>query len=137
MASHAFIDGRIEVNSVVLSTFNTGFTLPREFDELDDSAMGDVGRSRIAGVEDGTISADWNQDFAASAVDATIAAALATVVTIKCRPTSSAISATNPEYVGTYLISKYSPFSSSFGELAKTSTAWPLSDSTGVSRNTS
>lgn len=137
MASHAFIDGRIEVNSVVLSAFNRGFTLPREFDELDDTAMGDTGRSRIAGLEDGSVSADWNQDFAASAVDATISAALGTVVTIKCRPTSAAIGATNPEYVGTYLISKYSPFSAGVGELATTSTQWPLSDSTGVARNTS
>lgn len=137
MGSHAFIDGRIEVNSVVLSTFNRGFTLPREFEELDDTAMGDVGRSRIAGLEDSNLSADWNQDFAASAVDATISAALATVVTIKCRPTSAAIGSTNPEYVGTYLISRYSPFSAGVGELATTSTAWPLSDPTGIARNTS
>jgi hypothetical protein len=137
MASHAFIDGRIEVNSVVLSAFNRGFTLPIEFDELDDTAMGDTGRSRLAGLEDGSLSADWNQDFAASATDATIAAARGTVVACKARPTSAAISATNPEYVGSYLVSKYSPFSASVGDLATTSTAWPLSDSTGVARNTS
>jgi len=125
------------VNSVDLSDWNTGFTLPIEFDELDDSAMGDTGRSRIAGVQDSNFSASWNQDFAASAVDATIYAALGTVVVIKGRPTSSAIGATNPEYVGSYLISKYSPFASSFGDLATTETEWPLSDPTGIARNTS
>jgi hypothetical protein len=137
MATHAFIDGRIEVNAVVLSSYNRGFTLPIEYDELDDTAMGDDGRSRIAGLEDGSLSASWNQDFAASAVDATIAAARGTVVECKMRPTSAAIGATNPEYVGSYLVSKYSPFASSVGDLATTDTEWPLSDPTGIARNTS
>lgn len=137
MATHAFIDARVEVNSVDLSDWNTGCTLPIEFDELDDSAMGDTGRSRIAGVQDSNFSASWNQDFAASAVDATIHAALGTVVVINVRPTSAAIGSTNPEYSGSYLVSKYSPFASSFGDLAKTDTEWPLSDPSGISRATS
>ena len=82
MTTHAFIDGRLVVNSVNLSVHNTGFTLPVEFDELDDSAMGDVGRSRIAGVQDSNLAASWNQDFAAAAVDATLWAALGTVVVV-------------------------------------------------------
>lgn len=137
MATHAFIDGRIEVNSVVLSAFNRGFTLPIEYDELDDTAMGDVARSRLAGLEDGSLSASWNQDFAASATDATIAAARGTVVVCKMRPTSAAIGATNPEYVGSYLVSKYSPFAAQVGDLATTDTEWPLADSSGIARNTS
>jgi len=137
VTTHAFVDARVEVNSVDLSEWNTGVTLPIEFDELDDSAMGDTGRSRIAGVQDSNLSASWNQDFAASAVDATIYAALGTVVVVKVRPTSAAIAATNPEYVGSYLISKYSPFASSFGDLAKTDTEWPLSDPDGIDRDTS
>lgn len=137
MATHAFIDGRIEVNSVVLSSWNRGFTLPIEYDELDDTAMGDTARSRLAGLEDGSLSADWNQDFAAGGPDATIAAARGTVVVCKMRPTSAAIGATNPEYVGSYLISKYQPFAASVGDLATTSTQWPLADSNGIARNTS
>jgi hypothetical protein len=53
------------------------------------------------------------------------------------RPTSSAIGATNPEYVGSYLVSEYSPFTNSVGELATTSVSWPLSDPDGIARNTS
>lgn len=136
MATHAFIDGRIEVNSVVLSAFNRGFTLPIEYDELDDTAMGDTARSRLAGLEDGSLSADWNQDFAAGGPDATIAAARGTVVVCKLRPTSAAISTTNPEYVGSYLISKYQPFAAGVGDLATISTQWPLADSNGIARNT-
>jgi hypothetical protein len=137
MATHAFIDGRIEVNSVDLSDWNTGFTLPIEYDELDDTAMGDTARSRLAGLEDGSLSASWNQDFAAGGPDATIAAARGTVVVCKARPPSASIAATNPEYVGSYLISRYSPFAAKVGDLATTETEWPLADPTGIARNTS
>lgn len=137
MATFAFTDARVEVNSVDLSDWVTSVTLPIEFEALEDTAMGDSGRSRLGGLEDGTIQINFNQDFAASAVDATIWAAKKTVVVIKVRPTSSAIGATNPEYVGSYLVNQINPFGNAVGELATTSVSWPLSDSDGVARNTS
>lgn len=137
MATYANLDLRLEVNSVDLSDWATSVTTPIEFDELDDTAFGDTARSRLAGLEDGSLSVNWNQDFAAGGPDATIQAALGTVVACKVRPTSSAIGATNPEYVASYLISKWQPFSSGVGELATTSTQWPLADSDGHARNTS
>lgn len=137
MATYANLDLRLEVNGVDLSDWATQVTLPRELEELEDTAFGDTGRSRLAGIEDGSVSVEWNYDFAAGGPDATISAAFGTVVTVKVRPTSSSIASTNPEYVGSYLVSKITPFSSRVGALATSSTQWPLSDSNGVSRNTS
>lgn len=137
MATHAFIDARVEINSVDLSDWVTNVELPIEYEALEDTAMGDTARSRIAGLQDSTISINFNQDFAASAVDATIHAAVGTVIVVKVRPTSAAISATNPEYVGSYLVSQYSPFGAGVGELAVTSVSWPLADPDGIARNTS
>lgn len=137
MGTYANLDLRIEVNSVVLSGWVTSVTLPWEFDALEDTAFGDTARSRIKGLGDSTIQIEFNQDFAAGGPDATVAAAHGTVVTIKVRPTTSSISATNPEYVGSYLITQNQPFGSSVGELAKMSVSWPLSDSDGIARNTS
>lgn len=135
MATHAFIDARVEVNSVDLSDWCTSVTLPIEYDALEDTAFGDTARSRLAGLQDSTLQLNFNQDFAASAVDATIAAARGTVVVVKVRPTSAAIGATNPEYVGSYLVSSYSPFGAGVGELAVTNMSWPLSDPDGIARN--
>ena len=135
MATHAFIDARVEVNSVDLSDWVTNVQLPIEYEALEDTAMGDVARSRLAGLQDSTIQINFNQDFAASAVDATLAAARGTVVVIKVRPTSAAIGATNPEYVGSYLVNQYSPFGAGVGELAVTSVSWPLADPDGIARN--
>lgn len=137
MATFAALDHRVEVNSVVLSSFCTAVTLPQEFDALDDTAFGDTARSRIKGLGDSTLQLSFNQDFAAGGPDATIAAAVGTVVVVKVRPTSSAISATNPEYVGSYLVTQNNPFGNTVGDKASTQVSWPLSDSDGIARNTS
>lgn len=137
MATLAFIDARVEVNSVDLSDWVRSVSLPSQFDELDDTAMGDVARSRIAGLEDGSISLEFNEDFASGGPDATIWAARGTVVPIEVRPTSASIGATNPDYQGTYLVSQVNPFGNSVGDLATRSVQWPLSDPDGIDRVTS
>lgn len=137
MGTLAFTDARVEINSVDLSDWVTGVTLPIQFDALENTAMGDTARSRQAGLQDSTIQVQFNQDFAAGGPDATISAAQGTVVTIKVRPTSSAIGATNPEYVGSYLVSENNPFGNNVGDLATMSVSWPLSDPDGIARNTS
>jgi hypothetical protein len=138
LATLALTDARIEFNAVVLSSWCTGVTLPWQFDALDDTAFGDIARSRIKGLGDSTIQLQFQQDFAAGGPDATIAAAMGTVVVIKVRPTSAAISATNPEYVGSYLVTENNPFGNNVGEKATMSVSLPLSSpATGVVRNTS
>jgi hypothetical protein len=138
MATLALIDCRVEINSVVMSAFATGVTLPMEYEALEDTAFGDTARSRIAGLQDSTVQINFNQDFAASATDITIYTAYATKAPVVCkfRPTTAAISATNPEYVGSYLPNQHNPFGNSVGELATSSVSWPLSDSDGIARNT-
>lgn len=135
MGSLAFIDARVEVNGVDMSDWIRQVTLPIEFEELEDTAMGDRGRSRIAGLQDSSLSLELNQDFAVAAVDALLFALAGETTVVKVRPTSAAISTTNPEYVATYLVSQYQPFGNSVGELATTSVQWPLSDPAGVQRN--
>jgi hypothetical protein len=138
MSAFAFIDGRLEINAVVMSSFCTGFTLPMEYEALEDTAFGDIARSRIAGLSDSTLSAQFNQDFAGSATDITLYTAhIAKVpVVVKGRATTAAISATNPEYVGSYLPNQHQPFGNNVGEKASTQISWPLSDSDGIARNT-
>lgn len=136
MATFAATDYRVEVNAVVLSPWCTSVDFPIEYAELDDTAFGDTARSRIAGLQDASVTLNLTQDFAGSAVDATLFPLLGTKVPVKVRPTSGAISATNPEYVANFLVSKYSPFNSSVGDLATTNAQWSLSDAAGVARNT-
>ena len=137
MSAYAALDHRVEVNAVVMSGFCTAITLPMEFEALEDTAFGDVARSRIAGLGDSTLSAQFNQDMAGSATDITLYTAHATraPVVVKVRATTAAISATNPEYVGSYLPNQHQPFGNSVGGLATTQISWPLSDADGIARN--
>lgn len=137
MSTLAFTDCRFEFNSVDLSDWVTSVELPVDFDALENTAMGNTARSRQKGLQDSTIKVKLNQDFASGGPDATIWAAIGTVVAIKVRPTSAAIGATNPEYVGSYLINQHKPFGNSVGELATVDVSWPLSDADGIARNTS
>lgn len=125
MASFAFIDCRLELNSVVLSSFGTSATLNVSADELDDTAFGDTYHSRIGGLKDWSVNLEFNSDFAASAVDVTLFPLLGTVTTVKVRPTTAIISPTNPEYSGSVLVSQVNPVGNSVGDLAKVSVQWP------------
>jgi predicted secreted protein len=125
VASFAFTDASVTINSVDLSDHVRSVTLNIEAEDLEDTAMGDTFRSRIGGLKDWSIDIEFNQDFAASEVDATIFPLLGTVVAVEVRPTSSPVSATNPKFSGNVLVSEYNPLDGSVGDLATTSVSWP------------
>lgn len=126
-APFALTDVKFVVNSVNLSGWCTKFTTDIEADELETTPFGSTYRSRIGGLKDGSVSAEFNQDFAASAIDVTLWPLLGTVVAFTGKATSAANSATNPEYQGNVLVSKYTPLDGSPGDLAKTSIQWKTS----------
>lgn len=138
MASLILKDARIEVNAVVVSSYGNSVNLDLVKEEQDDTAFGDNARARLAGLEDPSLSVNFNQDFANGALDSTLFSAWSTgtVVTCKVRATSSAISTSNPEYVGGFLPSQYSPFGNSVGDAAKCSINWPYGSGTSIARNT-
>lgn len=135
MGSFAFVDARVEINSVDMSAFVRQVTLKAEVAELDDTAFGDDAHSRLGGLKDWSVDLEFNSDFAASAVDATLWSLFGTLTTIKIRPTSDAIGTTNPEYSGSVLVREVNPMGNSVGDLATVSVSWPGSGT--LSRATS
>lgn len=121
MASFAYIDASVTINSVDLSDFVTSCTINYEAEELDDSAMGDTSRSRLGGLKNWSIDLELNQDFAASATDVTLFSIVGSVVAIDIRPATGSVSSTNPKFTGSALVQNYNPLSGSVGDLAKTS----------------
>jgi hypothetical protein len=103
----------------------TSVSLKIQADELEDTAFGDTYRSRLGGLKDWSVDIDFNQDFAAAQVDATLFPLLGTVVTVTVKATSAANSATNPQYSGSVLVKEYTPLDGGVGDLAKTSVSWP------------
>lgn len=125
MATFALTDASVTIGGVNLSDHVRSVTLEVSADELEDTAMGDTYRSRIGGLKDSSWTIEFNQDFAASKVDATLFPLLGTVATIVGKPTSAAVSATNPSYTGSALITQHSPIANGVGDLATMSVTWP------------
>ncbi|MEH1059397.1 radical SAM protein [Micromonospora sp. CPCC 206171] len=125
MGSFAFTDATVTVNGVDLSDWITQVSISISADELDDTAMGDTYRSRISGLKDWSVTLEFNADFVAGAVDATIWPLFGTVTTVTVKATSAANSATNPQYSGSVLVSQVNPIGNSVGDKATVSVTWP------------
>ena len=126
MAKFVATDYNITINGTNFSTSLASVELPVEVEEQETTAFGSTWRTRIAGLQSGSITLEFHQDFAASAIDATIYPLLGTNATVTVRPAGSVTSATNPSFSGTFLVTQYSPFNSTVGDLATLSLTWPL-----------
>lgn len=118
MATFVFTDGRVELNAVNLSSLTRKVTLTPSADAQESTAMGATYRARLGGLKDWKVEIEFNQDYAASLVDVTLFPLLGSTFTVKIRPTTGAISTTNPEYQGTGLLTEYTPIDGSVGDLA-------------------
>lgn len=128
MAVFVAIDYTVTVNGVNLSDHVTAVDLPIEVDGVETTSMGGGGwRSRVGGLKQASVTIAFNQDFAASNVDATIWPLVGTTTVVVVKPTSGAVSATNPSYTATVLVTGFSPINGSVGDLATMNVTWPTS----------
>ena len=127
MAKFFAQDYKITVGTAVLSTSIAAVTLDITADEIEVTSFGDSYRKRIGGLKDASVSLDFHQDFGAGAVDALLFPLMGTTVDVKIAPTSGTVTATNPEYRFSALVTQYQPFAGSIGDLATLSITWPVS----------
>lgn len=127
MAKFVATDYKVTVNGTNLSSSLTSVDLSLKSDEVDTTAFGGAWRTVTGGLQSGSITLNFNQDFGASSVDATLFPLFNTAATVVITPTSASVSATNPAYTAIALVSTYQPFASSVGDLATLSVTWPTS----------
>ena len=127
MAKFVATDYKVTVNGTNLSSSLTSVDLSLSSDEVDTTAFGSTWRTVTGGLQSGSITLNFNQDFAAGSVDATLFPLFNTAATVVITPTSSSVSATNPSYTAIALVNSYQPFASSVGDLATLSITWPTS----------
>lgn len=137
MARFVATDYNITINGTDFSDSIAAVTMDVTSEEQDVTAFGGSGyRSRIGGLKDASVSLDFHQDFGAAAIDATLFPLLGAAATVVVKPTSGAVSATNPSYTGEFLVSQYTPFASTVGDLATLSVSWNLAGTAGIVRGT-
>ena len=122
MASIVLTNASITVNSVDLSAHANSVTVNYEIDSVEATAFGSTGHTFVGGLQNVSCEIEFMQDFAATKVEATIFPLVGTQTTVVIKPTTSAVSATNPSYTlsSTYLAS-HTPVAASVGEMAMTS----------------
>ena len=128
MARIVLTDAKVTINSVNLSSYISSVTLNTSTDVVDTSGFSSTAaRTRVAGLQDNSVTIEFFQDFATSLVEQTIYPLLGSTTTVVVLPTSSAASATNPSYTFTALVSEWQPLSGAVGELSTASVTWPIS----------
>lgn len=118
MATFVLTDASVTINSVDLSDHVRSVTMSYEAESVDDTNMADTTRINTGGLLNYGVEVEFSQDFAASEVDATLFSLVGSTTTVVIKPTSSAVSSTNPSFSGTMLLTSYTPVTGTVGDLA-------------------
>lgn len=95
----------LKIATINLSDHVTAFTLNRQSDQIEVTAMGDTAHKFVTGLSADTITVSFLNDTAAANVLATLQAAYGTTVAFAAiQDSSAAVSATNLLYTGTILV---------------------------------
>lgn len=126
MAAFMLYNASVVINSVDLSDHVTSITFSENATELETTAMGDSNITRIGGLLDGNIDLEFNQDMQTSETQATIRSLLGTVTTVVVKSDAAAVSAANPSWTFSALVTEWPSVNGTVGELATASISWPL-----------
>jgi hypothetical protein len=129
MPKFAATDYFVSINGTNFADSLNSVELAEEADNLETTAFGSTWRTRIGGLKQASLTLNFMQDFAAGSVDATLNPLLGSIATVVIKPTSGTVTSTNPTYTMTALVTQYSPFASSVGDIATLSVTWPVSGS--------
>ena len=124
MATSVYLsNAAVTINSVDLQDQCTSAVVNYVYEQLETTAFGDTARkfggSAVTSLQNNSIEVELYQSYAASETEATIFGLVGIVTTLVVKPTSAAVSATNPSYTltGAYLES-HTPINASLGELS-------------------
>ena len=127
MARLVLTNAFVKFGSVDLSDHIASVSLNTSYDIVETTSFGNTAKTRVAGLADNSVSFEFHQDYASGSVESTIYPLLGTAVTCEVRPVNTTVSATNPKYTVSTLISEWTPLNGAVGELATASVTWPIS----------
>jgi hypothetical protein len=125
MAKFAATDYKIQVAGTDFSTNLNSVELALEADDVETTAFGQSFRTRIGGLKSGTVTLNFMQDFGVGSVDAVLNPLLGSIATVIIQSASGTVTSTQPKYTAECLVTQYSPFASSVGDIATLSVTWP------------
>ena len=113
----------LTINSVDLQDQCTSAVVNYVLEQLETTAFGDTARkygaSTVTSLQNNTIEVELYQSYAASETESTIFGLVGIQTTLVLKPSSAAVSATNPSYTLTNCyLSAHTPINASLGELS-------------------
>jgi hypothetical protein len=126
VAKFAATDFDITIGGTDFSDSLAAVTLDVSREQLEITAFGDSARRYIGGLQDSSVTLSFHQDFATGSVDETLWSNLGGTVAIVIKPTSGAVSSSNPSFSFNALCVQTTPFSSNVGDLATQDVTWPV-----------
>jgi hypothetical protein len=127
MARIVLTNAFISVGGVDLSDLVASVTLNETYDIVETTAFSSTAaKTRVAGLEDNSITLEFHQDYATGEVEQTIYPLLGQAAAVIVKPNGSSTSAFNPSYTCSAIISEWTPINGSVGELATASVTWPV-----------
>jgi hypothetical protein len=107
----------LKLATINLSDHVTAFTLNRQSEQLEVTAMGDTARKYVAALSTDSLTVSFLNDRDASSVLATLQAAYGTTIAWQAiQDSSAAISATNLLYSGTILVDNLTDINGAVGD---------------------
>ena len=129
MAKVVLTNPRVTLDGEDVSDHITSLSINTNFDLVEVTQVGDIAKKMVAGLEDNSVTFEFQQDFdivANGGVDALIYPFRGLNIACTVRPRNAAISATNPEYQFQCVVSQWSPLSGGVGDLATVQVQWPI-----------
>jgi len=126
MAIFVATDFSVSINgSTALASYLTQVELKTSANDITTTSFGSTWVTRVAGLKEGSLTLQFNQDYAAATVDPTLWPLLGANATVVIKPTSSAVGSANPAYTAVCLVTDLTPVSGNIGDLSTFSISWP------------
>ena len=121
--------------SIDISSYVTGVTINQVADELEVTAMGDTAHKFVAGLQSGTFTIDFLNDWASSQVMQTLNDAFGQTLSVSCITVKgTAVSAANPTYQFSILVNNLTPVGTAgVGDVASSSVTFTMNSALTVS----
>ena len=116
----------VVVGTSTISSFVSTVSLNREVEAVTITAMNDTVQNMIGGIEVSSISMEIFNDFAAASVNSLFEDAIGSKLAIKLIPVTGTVTATNPSYSMSCLITQWTPIAGSTDSAALASVTFPV-----------
>ena len=120
---------RVKVNDVDLTANVASVTINESVDEIETTALGQAARSRIAGLQDASVTIDFHSDYGVGSVNDTVGSVFGGTAEIKILAgtvlAQGTAAATAPLYSVTVLCSSQDVVNSQVGDISTFSVTWP------------